>query len=72
MRIKYHKHREQRADGTRLPVSIRFSLAVNPGIFGILLKSIYFMVLGRLVHYAADVVLISTVLAGIKRSTGFA
>jgi len=30
------------------------------------------MVLGRLVHYAADAVLISTVLAGIKRSTGFA
>ena len=30
------------------------------------------MVLGRLVHYAADAVLVSTVLAGIKRSTGFA
>ncbi|KAF9787368.1 DUF1748-domain-containing protein [Thelephora terrestris] len=30
------------------------------------------MVLGRLVHYVADAVLVSTVLAGIKRSTGFA
>ena len=30
------------------------------------------MVLGRLVHYVADAVLVSTVLAGIKHSTGFA
>ncbi|KIJ66751.1 hypothetical protein HYDPIDRAFT_108685 [Hydnomerulius pinastri MD-312] len=29
------------------------------------------MVLGRLVHYAADAVLVSTVLAGIRRSSGF-
>lgn len=29
------------------------------------------MVLGRLVHYAADVLLVSTVLAGVKRETGF-
>ncbi|KDN50460.1 hypothetical protein RSAG8_00958, partial [Rhizoctonia solani AG-8 WAC10335] len=29
------------------------------------------MVLGRLVHYAADVVLVSTVLAGVKKSTGY-
>ena len=28
------------------------------------------MVLGRLTHYAFDAVLISTVLAGMKRSTG--
>ncbi|PNH35620.1 hypothetical protein VD0002_g186 [Verticillium dahliae] len=28
------------------------------------------MVLGRLTHYAVDAVLISTVLAGMKRSTG--
>lgn len=28
------------------------------------------MVLGRLVHYAGDAVLITTVLAGIKRQTG--
>ena len=28
------------------------------------------MVLGRLVHYAGDALLISTVLAGIKRQTG--
>lgn len=28
------------------------------------------MVLGRFVHYAGDAVLISTVLAGIKRQTG--
>jgi len=27
--------------------------------------------LGRLVHYAADAVLLSTVLAGVKRSSGF-
>lgn len=30
------------------------------------------MVLGRLVHYAVDAVLLSTVLAGMKRSSGFA
>jgi len=30
------------------------------------------MVLGRIVHYVADAVLISTVLAGVKRSSGFA
>ncbi|GAA5977211.1 hypothetical protein JCM10908_004896 [Rhodotorula pacifica] len=29
------------------------------------------MVLGRLVHYTLDVVLVSTVLAGVKRHTGF-
>ncbi|KAF8311696.1 DUF1748-domain-containing protein [Clavulina sp. PMI_390] len=29
------------------------------------------MVLGRLVHYAVDVVLLSTVIAGVKRSSGF-
>ncbi|CUA76098.1 hypothetical protein RSOLAG22IIIB_02110 [Rhizoctonia solani] len=29
------------------------------------------MVLGRLVHYAVDVVLVSTVLAGVKKSTGY-
>ncbi|SCV73746.1 BQ2448_6176 [Microbotryum intermedium] len=29
------------------------------------------MVLGRLAHYAFDVVLLSTVAAGVKRSTGF-
>jgi len=28
--------------------------------------------LGRLVHWTADVVLVSTVLAGVKRSSGFA
>ncbi|EJU04723.1 DUF1748-domain-containing protein [Dacryopinax primogenitus] len=30
------------------------------------------MVIGRLIHYAVDAVLISTVLAGVKRSSGFA
>ncbi|KZV72986.1 DUF1748-domain-containing protein [Peniophora sp. CONT] len=30
------------------------------------------MAIGRLVHYAADAVLLSTILAGMKRSTGFA
>jgi hypothetical protein len=30
------------------------------------------MVLGRLVHYALDAVLISTVLAGVRSSTRFA
>ncbi|KAG8213212.1 hypothetical protein J3R82DRAFT_11677, partial [Butyriboletus roseoflavus] len=29
------------------------------------------MVLGRFVHYAADAVLVSTVIAGIRRSSGF-
>ncbi|KAI5479927.1 hypothetical protein MNV49_002217 [Pseudohyphozyma bogoriensis] len=29
------------------------------------------MVLGRLTHYAVDVVLVSTILAGVKRSSGF-
>ncbi|BGP56794.1 hypothetical protein JCM8202_004434 [Rhodotorula sphaerocarpa] len=29
------------------------------------------MVLGRLMHYTLDVVLVSTVLAGVKRHTGF-
>ncbi|TDL25578.1 DUF1748-domain-containing protein [Rickenella mellea] len=29
------------------------------------------MVLGRLVHYTVDAVLLSTVLAGVKRSSGF-
>ncbi|KAG8973317.1 hypothetical protein FRC05_008861 [Tulasnella sp. 425] len=29
------------------------------------------MVLGRLMHYAADAVLVSTVLAGVRRSSGF-
>lgn len=29
------------------------------------------MVLGRLVHYAADAVLLSTVVAGVRRSSGF-
>ncbi|KAG8867471.1 hypothetical protein FRC20_005660 [Serendipita sp. 405] len=28
--------------------------------------------LGRLVHYGVDLVLISTVMAGVKRSSGFA
>ena len=28
--------------------------------------------LGRVVHYAVDVVLVSTVLAGVKKSCGFA
>ncbi|KAH9954299.1 hypothetical protein BC827DRAFT_1243738 [Russula dissimulans] len=30
------------------------------------------MVLGRLTHYAIDAILLSTVLAGVKRSTSFA
>ncbi|KAF8326498.1 hypothetical protein F5887DRAFT_899699 [Amanita rubescens] len=30
------------------------------------------MVLGRLAHYAFDAVLLSTVVAGVKRSSGFA
>ncbi|KZS92479.1 DUF1748-domain-containing protein [Sistotremastrum niveocremeum HHB9708] len=30
------------------------------------------MVLGRLVHYAIDAVLLSTVVAGVRRSSGFA
>ncbi|ESK89287.1 hypothetical protein Moror_1225 [Moniliophthora roreri MCA 2997] len=30
------------------------------------------MALGRLIHYAVDAALLSTVLAGVKRSTGFA
>ncbi|KAI6025771.1 DUF1748-domain-containing protein [Pisolithus orientalis] len=30
------------------------------------------MALGRLVHYAIDAVLVSTVLAGIRQSSGFA
>ncbi|KAG9315085.1 DUF1748-domain-containing protein [Chiua virens] len=30
------------------------------------------MVLGRVVHYAADAILVSTVIAGIRRSSGFA
>lgn len=29
------------------------------------------MVLGRLFHYTFDIVLLSTVLAGVKRHTGF-
>ncbi|KAF8516130.1 DUF1748-domain-containing protein [Hysterangium stoloniferum] len=29
------------------------------------------MVLGRLVHYTVDAVLLSTVLAGVRRSSGF-
>jgi len=29
------------------------------------------MVLGRLTHYAIDAILLSTVLAGVKRSTSF-
>lgn len=29
------------------------------------------MVLGRLVHYAVDAVLLSTVVAGVRRSSGF-
>jgi len=29
------------------------------------------MVLGRFVHYAADAILLSTVIAGIRRSSGF-
>ncbi|KAH9998824.1 hypothetical protein BJV74DRAFT_824033 [Russula compacta] len=29
------------------------------------------MVLGRLTHYAIDAILLSTVVAGVKRSTGF-
>ena len=29
------------------------------------------MVLGRLTHYALDAALVSTVLAGVKKSTGF-
>ncbi|KAI0267659.1 DUF1748-domain-containing protein [Gloeopeniophorella convolvens] len=29
------------------------------------------MVLGRLAHYAFDAILLSTVVAGVKRSTGF-
>ncbi|KIJ52611.1 hypothetical protein M422DRAFT_26184 [Sphaerobolus stellatus SS14] len=29
------------------------------------------MVLGRLVHYAVDAVLLSTVIAGVRRSSGF-
>lgn len=29
------------------------------------------MVLGRLTHYAVDLVLVSAVVAGVKRSTGF-
>ncbi|KAL0954736.1 hypothetical protein HGRIS_003690 [Hohenbuehelia grisea] len=30
------------------------------------------MVLGRVVHYAVDAVLLSTVIAGVRRSSGFA
>ncbi|KAH8980879.1 hypothetical protein EDB92DRAFT_1765783, partial [Lactarius akahatsu] len=30
------------------------------------------MVLGRLAHYAFDAILLSTVAAGVKRTTGFA
>ncbi|KAH9972160.1 hypothetical protein BGW80DRAFT_1173556 [Lactifluus volemus] len=30
------------------------------------------MVLGKLAHYAFDAILLSTVVAGVKRSTGFA
>ncbi|BGP17997.1 hypothetical protein JCM10213_005036 [Rhodosporidiobolus nylandii] len=29
------------------------------------------MVLGRLFHWSADIILVSTVLAGVKRHTGF-
>ncbi|CAE6425515.1 unnamed protein product [Rhizoctonia solani] len=29
------------------------------------------MAIGRLMHYAVDVVLVSTVLAGVKKSTGY-
>ncbi|KAF8512237.1 hypothetical protein JB92DRAFT_292407 [Gautieria morchelliformis] len=29
------------------------------------------MVLGKLVHYAVDAVLLSTVIAGVRRSSGF-
>jgi hypothetical protein len=29
------------------------------------------MVLGRVVHYAVDAVLLSTVVAGVRRSSGF-
>ena len=48
------------------------SLATNSSVPSIILPSLHFMVLGRLIHYAADAVLVSTVLAGIKRSSGFA
>ena len=61
----YHK---QLAEGTHN--SSHFSRTANSSI--LCPPSLYFMVLGRLVHYAADAVLVSTVLAGIKRSTGFA
>lgn len=73
MRTEYHQHQRWHAGGTRLQVSIHFSPAVNSSILRIPPpKPIYSMVLGRLVHYVADAVLVSTVLAGIKRSTGFA
>lgn len=29
------------------------------------------MVLGRIIHYAVDAVLVSTVIAGVRRSSGF-
>lgn len=29
------------------------------------------MVLGRLVHYAVDALAVSTILAGVKKTTGF-
>ena len=69
MRIWYRKQHHSVPKGL---ISSSVSLAPNSCILCILLPSPRFMVLGRLVHYAADAVLVSTVLAGIKRSSGFA
>ena len=55
---------------TRLGLLLRiplFNFPVSPQLFFLLT-----MVLGRLAHYAIDAILLSTVVAGVKRSTGFA
>ena len=41
---------------------IRFAITTNLNIT---------IMLGRLVHYTVDAVLVSTVIAGVKRSSGF-
>lgn len=50
----------------------RIVCVVIPVLFQPPSSSSTIMVLGRVAHYAVDAVLISTVIAGVKRSSGFA
>ncbi|KAF8754384.1 (ABC) transporter [Rhizoctonia solani] len=62
---------------TRPSIGYLFHYSHKPlvkGLFGLpayLLITNCTMVLGRLVHYGVDVVLVSAVLAGVKKSTGY-